>query len=307
MMRGMADDIVRVAQLSDTHFLTDADDAEGGFAYDTAAAFEAVLADLDGGEALDLVCVTGDIADHGRAPQYARAAEAFARLPAPVNVCPGNHDQQLAFGAGMGRPGVGTSRVIETGVWCFLFVDSNAGVMTVGDDGLVRDPDDYGDRLHRNGALGSAEAAWIRAMHDATTAEHVFVWLHHPPDPPAPLSHDADYAAEWAALMPDLPKVRGFGGGHTHVPDDYSFAGVPAFVSPAFKNNFDLEAGTLLPPGYRRYEFATDGTISSETRLVGEDTWPRHPLGRSVMALLRAEITYAEFDEIVARRRAAPD
>ena len=107
--------------------------------------------------------------------------------------------------------------------------------------------------------------------------------------------------------MPGLPKVRGFGGGHTHVPDTYEFEGRPVFVAPSFKNNFDIVAGTLLPPGYRSYEFAADGSVSSEVVLVGEERWPRSPLGRSVMALLRGELTYAEFDEIVARRRARSD
>ncbi len=298
-------ELIRVAQLSDTHFLAPGDTFEGGFGYDTSAAFEAVLADVESGEALDLVAVTGDVADHGRAEQYRVAAAAFSRLPAPVNVCPGNHDQHAVFGAGMGRPSIGTSRVLELGDWCFLFVDSNAGVLRVDETGLTHDPEDYEERLHRNGALGAREAARVRSMHDTSSAEHVFIWLHHPPDPQAPLSHDADYAEEWRAVMPDLPKVRGFGGGHTHVPDEHTFEGVPVFVAPAFKNNFDLEAATLLPPGYRRYEFEPEGTVRSETHLVGEDTWPRHPLGRSVMSLLRGEISYAEFDEIVARRNAA--
>jgi hypothetical protein len=34
--------LIRVAQLSDTHFLEKCDNAEGGFGYDTAEAFEAV-------------------------------------------------------------------------------------------------------------------------------------------------------------------------------------------------------------------------------------------------------------------------
>jgi hypothetical protein len=93
---------------------------------------------------LDLVVVTGHIADHGRAAQYRRAAELFGTLPAPVNVCPGNHDQHLAFSVGMARPTIGTSRAMEVGNWCFLFVE----------------------------------------------ADHVFIWLHHPPEAPVGLTED---------------------------------------------------------------------------------------------------------------------
>jgi len=118
--------LIRVAHLSDTHFLAEGEHAEGGFAYDTGEAFEAVRDHLTNYRPHDLIVVTGDIADHGRPAQYQRAAAAFAQLDAPVNVCPGNHDQDIAFTMGMGRPGVGTSRAIEVGGWCFLFVDSNA-------------------------------------------------------------------------------------------------------------------------------------------------------------------------------------
>lgn len=294
---------IRIAQLSDTHFLEDGEEPEGGFAYDTAAAFDAVRDHMAAREASDMVVVTGDIADHGRAAQYRRAADAFAQLAPPINVCPGNHDQDAAFTLGMGRPTIGTSRVVEVDNWCFLFVDSNAGVMVPHESGRLIDPPNYDDRLHRSGSLGNREASWIRDMHDSTAADHVFVWLHHPPAASG-LSRDDAYTDEWRSLLPDLGKVRGMGGGHTHVPAHYDFLGCPVFVSPAFKNNFDLDAGTMLPPGYRTYEFSADGTVTSDVELVDDPRWPRHPLGRAVMSLMRGELTYAEFDEIVARKKA---
>ena len=300
-----ANEPIRIVQLSDTHFLEPGTEAEGGFAYDTAEAFDAVLQHIADRDAPDLIVVTGDVADHGRPEQYRRAASAFSRFAAPVNVCPGNHDQDAAFTAGIGRPGVGTSRVIELGDWCFLFVDSNAGIMVEHDSGRYVDPPTYGERLHTNGALGAREASWIREMCSTTTAEHVFIWLHHPPAPPIGLCHDEAYAAEWRALLHELHNVRGLGGGHTHVPEHYEFEGLPVFVSPSLKNNFDLGAETLLPPGYRTFEFAADGSIQGAASMIDDPRWPRHPLGRAVLSLLRGELSYAQFDEIVARKRAA--
>jgi 3',5'-cyclic AMP phosphodiesterase CpdA len=296
---------VRIAQLSDTHFLEDDAEAEGGFAYDTAEAFDAVHDHLVDNNPCDLVVVTGDIADHGRPAQYRRAAEAFARFDTPVNVCPGNHDQDAEFAAGLGRPTVGTSRVIEAGGWCFLFVDSNAGVMV--DDGSGRhvDPDDYEKRLHGNGSLGEREASWVRDMCGTTDAEHVFIWLHHPPGVTVGLAKDLAYTTEWHALMADLPSVRGMGAGHTHVPAEYHFEGRPVFVSPSLKNNFDLEANTLLPPGYRTYDFLSDGSVTSDMHVVDDPRWPRSPIGRAVASLLRGELSWEQFDEIVARKQAA--
>lgn len=295
---------IRVLQLSDTHFLEPGQTAEGGGAYDTTEAFESVFEHAAGGTGVDLVVVTGDVADHGRRAQYVQAADAFARFDAPVNLCPGNHDRDAEFFAGVGRPGVGTSRVIQTDHWCFLFVDSNAGAMITTESGLAVDADDPGDRLHRNGTLGQREASWVKNMCATTDAEHVWIWLHHPPAPDTALSYDADYEQEWASLLDDLPAVRGLGGGHTHVPTVYEFAGRPVHVAPSLKNNFDLDANTWLPPGYRTYAFADDGSVSSEVQLVDDDRWPRRPMGRAIQGLFSGELTYDDLAAIAARRAA---
>lgn len=291
---------IRIVQLSDTHFLEDGAQPEGGHGYDIDAAFEAVLADLGDHGHLDMVVVTGDIADNGRPEQYRKAANAFARLQAPVNVCPGNHDFEVAFRAGVGRPSVSTSRVVEIEDWAFLFVDSSAGLMQVDEFGLHVDPPGQ-ERLHNSGSLGTREAAWIRSACEATTAEHVFIWLHHPPDTPIPLFRNADYADEWTALLSQLPNVRGLGGGHTHIPADYEIADRPVFVAPSLKNNFSLEPQTWLPPGYRTYEFGPDGSVQSDVVLLDDERWPRQPFGRALKSLFMGEITFDELRAIAAR------
>jgi len=173
------------------------------------------------------------------------------------------------------------------------------------ESGRFVDPADYDDRLHNNGVLGEREASWIRDMCAATRAEHVFIWLHHPPAATVGLTQSEAYTAEWRVLLGDLTNVRGMAGGHTHVPDAYHFEGVPIFVSPALKNNFDLLARTMLPPGYRTYEFTADGSVSGNVHLIDDERWPRHPLGRAVMSLMQGELTWGQFDEIVARKAAS--
>lgn len=296
---------VSVVQLSDTHFLEDGAEPEGGFGYDVDAAFEAVFDHLGDHRHHDLVVVTGDVADHGRPAQYAKAAAALSRFEVPVVVVPGNHDTDAAFTAGMGRPGVATSRVVEVGAWAFVFADSSTGNMVADPSGRLVDPDDYDQRLHSDGALGAREASWIGEVCAATTAEHVFVWVHHPPGCPVPLMRADEYSAEWSAVLAGTPKVRGLGAGHTHIPDVYSFEGRPVHVAPSFKNSFDLENSTWLPPGYRTYRFEADGTVTSELHLVDGERWPRRPLGRALTSLFRGELTFEELRQIVARRSAA--
>lgn len=297
-------DPVRVVQLSDTHVLEPDAEAEGAHSYVLDGAFDAVIEHLADRADLDLVVVTGDVADHGRPEQYELAAEGFARLPTPVNVCPGNHDRQVELEVGVTRPGVSTSRVVRSGPWAMLFVDSCAGLQSVDDHGLHHDPPGEA-RLHTNGCLGAREAAWIRRAHDVLDVEHVMVWLHHPPTTDVGLCRDGAYTAEWEALIADLPRVRAFGAGHTHVPAEHEIAGRPVFVAPSLKNNFDREAQTWLPPGYRSYELHDDGTVTSELCLVDDERWPRRPYGRLIRSLLAGEIGHGEMEEILRRRAAA--
>ncbi len=297
---------VHVIQLSDTHFLESGARPEGQGAYDTAAAFAAVLEHiLANHTAIDLVVVTGDVTDHGRPEQYRVAAESLARLDVPVVACPGNHDATVAFEAGMARPGIATSRVMEAGPWSFVLPDTSAGLQTFDGHGLAHDPP--GDtRLHCNGALGAREAAWVERACAAAESEHQFIWLHHPPEAPIPLSHDAAYGEEWRRLLatPALSRVRGMGAGHTHVPDSYELAGRPVHVAPSLKNNFSLTDETWLPPGYRSYRFDPDGIVTSDVHLVDDERWPRRPLGRALLAMFRGELTPDELAEIAARRAA---
>ncbi len=295
---------IRIGQLSDTHFVEPGEEPEGGFGYDIGAAFAAVREHIEAGPELDFVVVTGDIADHGHAAEYRVALEAFEQLPCPVLVTPGNHDQDAAFWAGMGATKVSTPRVVHRDNWIFVFIDSNLGLMLDDGNGHRVDPD-YHQRLWGNGLLGPAQSQWLRQMCDHTDADHVFIWVHHPPglgNGAVPAS--SAYSREWSALLADLPIIRGLGAGHTHMPLSGELEGRPIHVCPALKNNFDLETGTLLPPGWRSYSFEPDGTFTSEIHLMDDDRWPRHPLPRSVIALLRGEITHQQFDEIVARRAA---
>jgi 3',5'-cyclic AMP phosphodiesterase CpdA len=184
-----------------------------------------------------------------------------------------------------------------------VFVDSCAGVLRPDETGLPVDPP--GDeRLHCEGLLGGAEASWIRRVVTATSAAHVFVWLHHPPATGIPLFRNDAYRDEWTSLLSGLPTIRGFGCGHTHVPTRHELEGRPIFVAPSLKSNFDLEAGTWLPPGYRTYELHGDGTIHSDVHLIDDERWPRRPFGRAVRSLFAGELTHAELAAIVARKSA---
>ena len=87
-----------LAQLSDLHVRAagDGDQGDGDQgASRLAAVVEAVVA-LD--PAPDAVLVSGDLGENGTAAEYERVAELLARLPMPVHVLPGNHDDRSVMG-----------------------------------------------------------------------------------------------------------------------------------------------------------------------------------------------------------------
>ena len=84
-----------LAQITDPHVST-----RDWAAADALA--RAVRAVLDLRPVPDGLLVSGDIADGSDDREYARAAELFGRLPMPVHVLPGNHDDPARLAADLG-------------------------------------------------------------------------------------------------------------------------------------------------------------------------------------------------------------
>ena len=283
--------MLTVTQLSDTHFAMPGMRSHGGFGYDTDEAFAAVFAHaFESGPPPDLVVVTGDVADHGHPDEYERAAAALRRLPVAANLCPGNHDFDIALRVGVPGIGLSMNRTMRLGEWLFVFADSTFDGKELGGDGLIVD---RADRIESTGALGAAEIASLRALIDGSTAPHVFVWLHHPPSMTGTFAKAA-YDAEVMSLIADNPRIRGVAGGHVHSDMVSELADRPVFVCPALTVNFDFTNWTLLPPGYRTYEFASDGIVRSECHLMDDPRWPRARLPKSVVRFLQGEGTWNE-------------
>lgn len=290
--------MITVNQLSDTHFSTPGNRSHGGFGYDTDEAFEAALAhafrsDTSADRSADLVVVTGDVADHGRPDEYAVAIEALARIPVPTNVIPGNHDFDVPLKVSLPRPGLGMDRVQRLGPWLFVYADSNHLGREVGSDGRLVD---LPTRIDADAALGPVETAWIDEMIEASDAEHVFVWLHHPPGMPGSYGSKT-LDRETADLVERNPSIRGFAAGHIHSDPVLRIAERPVYVCPALTISFDFEAWTTLPPGYRSYNFHDDGTIESDCHLLDDPRWPRIDLPPPVIRHFQGELGW---DELMA-------
>jgi 3',5'-cyclic-AMP phosphodiesterase len=212
-----------IAHLSDLH-LDDEPRAEDRVA--------AVMAYLEG-LAVDAVVVTGDIADHGTASEYARAAE-LLKHPAPVLVCPGNHDVRAAFRAGLlGLPASDgpIDHAREVGGVLFALCDS-----TIPGRGA--------------GFLADETLDWLDGVLSGGDGP-AFVAFHHPPvEVGVPLVDAIRQSGEerLASVLARHPRVVALLAGHVHTGASTTFAGVPLRIAPG------VVSGSLLPvePGADR-------------------------------------------------------
>ena len=286
--------MIRVTQLSDTHFADDGVRTHSGIGYDTDATFSAVLDHMQTHHiSCDFAVVTGDVADRGKPAEYDKARHRLERFAAggpPVLALSGNHDFHAPFEALLPSPRLAAPRSLRVRDWLFLFTDTNSDGRVHDSSGHLRDRP---DRIDVDGAFSEAEMGWINDTIAASDAAHIFLWGHHPPFIPGAFrvkQHDERFTD----IVRLNSRVRGFGGGHVHTDAVIDGAGVPVHVCPSLTFNFDLAALTALPPGYRTYEFHDDGAVTSDCHLVDGPAWPRFPLPEPGVRFLHGDITWDE-------------
>ena len=188
---------------------------------------------------VDAVLVTGDVADHGQPAEY-EVARGLLGGPAPVLVCPGNHDRRAGFRRVLlgeldgGEGPVNQVRRLD-GV-TVLLCDSSVP----GEDG---------------GWLDDETIAWLDAALAAAPDQPVLVAMHHPPLPlGVPFVDEIRQAGgdRLADVVRRHDQVVAVLCGHAHTAASTWFAGRQLLVAPGV-------ASTLLLPAERPTGGALDG------------------------------------------------
>jgi 3',5'-cyclic-AMP phosphodiesterase len=182
-----------IAQLSDPHVRVGPDDQGSA----TALA-RAVAAVLDIEPLPDAVLVTGDLAEHAAAVEYARVRELLAPLTMPVHVLPGNHDDPLAMREHFPLDGDGPYR----------YAADCGGLRLVACDTSRPGRDD-----------GALDLDWLEAQLGGEAP--TIVAMHHPPLDTGIGGLDAiglphAERSALAALLDRSPQVRRVVAGHVH-------------------------------------------------------------------------------------------
>ncbi|MHA7985035.1 metallophosphoesterase [Rathayibacter sp. CAU 1779] len=233
--------MVRIAHLSDTHI-------DGS--RDHTHRLERVVAEVIALGDIDLVLVTGDIADHGSPAEYDQFFGVCADLP--LAVVPGNHDARAAL----------TTHVRADADGFLNTVVDLDGLTVIGLDSLI--PGEVA------GELSESTIAFARRALDAASGLAVIA-LHHPPVPIGERFMDENGLRNPEALA-DLvgndEKVVGVLTGHVHAALATTFAGRPLLGAPGVSTT--LRPGRTpdpfddtATPGLAIHTIRSDGTIST--------------------------------------------
>lgn len=246
----------RILHLSDTHVGANGFDEDG---VDARAALAGILHDVRHVPDLDVVVVSGDIADDGSVAGCAAVREAVGRFAAargiPHVYCPGNHDRRDSFAAVLGSghlaaDGTDTGEPADGEHRAAVSVVRGLRVVTL--DSLVP------GAVH--GLLGDRQLGWLRAVLARPAEAGTVIVLHHPPValPSSPLMASVNLrdAARLAEVVAGTD-VRAILCGHYHLQLSGSLGGAPVWVTPGVVSRIDLTA----PPALERAVTGAGATV----------------------------------------------
>lgn len=237
----------------------------------------------------DCVVLTGDLADHGRAEEYAALREIIGSYPLPLHLVAGNHDDRTALLAAFaGTPflgqGAGTSdgdtsdgdtseghtSEGDTG-GSHIGAGAAATEATTGRGNGARDTGGTGDTHYAvrhdrltvavldsavpgepGGRLGDGQLAWLDTVLAERTDVPAVVCLHHPPLPIGIPMLDGMRLADGDALAEVVarhPNVVRVLAGHVHRAVTAAYAGTVLATAPSTYLQSALELRDAVP-GY---------------------------------------------------------
>ncbi|MEV6678126.1 metallophosphoesterase [Streptomyces erythrochromogenes] len=252
--------MIVIAHLSDVHIDGDRRAADRT---------RAVMEYLDGlPHDLDAVLVSGDISDRGEEAEYEEAAK-LLRSRHPLVVCPGNHDERVAFRRGLLGEETGSALPVD---------------QVLRGDGFVLAACDSSVPGAHHGFLEESTLAWLDGvLADTPRSTPVLVAFHHPPaELHTPYVDEIRQFGEerLAALAGRHPHLTAFLCGHAHTAAATTFAGRPLLVAPGVVSTLRLpwegQSGPSEhvhldePPAVAFHVLGDDGRLTTHYRVVAD-------------------------------------
>ena len=235
---------MKFIHLTDTHLVAPGVALHG---LDPEQRLEACVAHIERHHSDARFCVlTGDVADAGQMAAYEATAVLLERLPMPVYVVPGNHDERNAFVAAFPQlardeHGFVQQAFCEDNAW-FIVLDTLEAAQGSG------------------GVFCERRAAWLAERLRAAGERPVYLFMHHPPFPLGLPALDRIGLADvrpFESALSHSTSVRHIFFGHVHRPISGHWRGIS--FSTLYGTNHqvrldfehsDYLAYTAEPPAY---------------------------------------------------------
>ena len=230
-----------LAQISDMHIR--AEPREDGF--DPLHRLEQTLRAIKRFGA-DAIIATGDLVNDEKPEEYAKLAAALRDAPAPVFVCPGNHD---------------TRELIRSSFSDHAYIPADGPISYAIEDYPLRIVSlDQICPGETGGTFTDEHGVWLDRVLSQVLSKPTLVALHHPPIPTFDQLLDRiglAHAERFAAVIGRHPQVKRVVCGHHHRVVLGQIAHAPLFVCPSTAWTFGLALKPDQPLAKRGRE--TDG------------------------------------------------
>lgn len=234
--------------------------------------------------AVDVLLLTGDLADSGRPQDYAEIAALLAdTLPTPaeggprVLAVPGNHDLRAHA-----RQALATAMPVAPDAPgdCVCLHVEHGGLHLIGLDTVVPGAP--------HGALEADQLAWLQRQLATCAGAPVLIFMHHPPLVSGMAAMDAcgllRGRAELARLVAAHGGVQAIAAGHLHRPIVGQLGGAPVVVAPSSSHQLALDlraeapvAICFEPPMIGVYRWTAEDGLACHLSYV-DPFGPSHPI-----------------------------
>ena len=244
-----------IAQLTDTHLFEDVEQSLLGIK--TEASFQAVLVEIKRRlSKLDLLLLTGDLAQEASVATYDRLRISLDNLGIPAYCLAGNHDDLPLMQTYLPSKHVHLSRSLDAGKWKVLLLSS----VVV-------------DAVH--GYLATSELTWLEENLRTYPNHPTLISFHHPAVPLGSQWIDnicLENQDEFWAICDRYPQVEVVLNGHAHQAFDQVYEtphnSVRCLVTPSTCVQFEPQNQKFQidsqPPGFRQLRLYADGSIETE-------------------------------------------
>jgi 3',5'-cyclic AMP phosphodiesterase CpdA len=224
----------KIVQLSDLHLTAPGRELFGASPdRRLAAAIDLIVRDHADAA---LCLLTGDLAEAGDDAAYAELARLTSRLPMPVHVMVGNHDERGALLRRFPAADDGSGFIQQA-------IDTPAGRL------LLLDTLDSG---HAGGYYCAARRAWLESQLRRHAGPFLLA-MHHPPLAVGIPAMD-QYALRnpeefWSVIEPHRQRIRHIFLGHLHRPMGGSWRGIPISCTHSPNHQVALDLASQPPSG----------------------------------------------------------